>query len=256
MEDLFVSVYRTFFIYFFILIIMRVMGKREVAKLSIFDLVVFIMIAELAAVGIEDTDKQLLGIIIPITMVMLLQMLLSYISMKKENVRNLIDGEPSLIIQNGKINDAEMKKQRYDVNDLIMQLHEKQIKNVAEVEYAILEPSGKLTVFPKETSSGSGQNEQVRVIRSKQDDMLNMEIGDMMSLLKDSNTIKTEVRFKGLPLILVSDCKVKEENLQRINQNRFWLKNKLQEAGFKEIKDVYFASIDENGNLFVDGKDY
>lgn len=254
MEEYFVSVYRTFFIYFYILLVMRVMGKREVAKLSIFDLVVFIMIAELAALAIEDSEKPLLEIIVPIAMVMLLQMALSFISLKQEKFRDIIDGKPSLIIQNGKLNDKEMKKQRYDINDLIMQLHEQQIKNISDVEYAILESSGKLSVFPKNPSQSTGQSTQQDSIDKERS--RDMEIGQMMMQLKDSKTIKTDIRFKGLPLILISDMKVKEENLQRINQNRFWLKNRLQDAGYKEIKDVFFASIDEDGNLFVDGKDY
>jgi len=257
MSDFIIAISRTLFIYFFILLVMRIMGKREIAKLSIFDLIVFIIVAEVAAVGIEDVSKPLLQVLIPISIVMLLQMLLSYLTMKKDKLRDLIEGKPSLIIENGKINDREMQRQKYDISDLIMQLHEQNVKNVADVEFAILETSGKLSVFTKNNNnqlnnqlSDNSDNEQYKEPQEL------LEIGVKSAKLKDAIIIQTEVRFAGMPLTLISDCKVKEENLQLINQTRFWLKNKIQLAGYKEIKDVYFANIDSDGKLFVDGKDH
>jgi len=231
---------------------MRIMGKREIAKLSIFDLIVFIIVAEVAAVGIEDVSKPLFDVLIPISIVMLLQMLLSYLTMKKDKLRDFIEGKPSLIIENGKINDREMQRQKYDISDLIMQLHEQNIKNIADVEFAILETSGKLSVFTK--NNDNQQKEHIPDVNEQCHEP--MEIGVNSVDLKDAIIIQTEVRFAGMPLTLISDCRVKEENLQLINQTRFWLKNKIQLAGFKEIKDVFFANIDSDGRLFIDGKDH
>lgn len=252
MDEILITLTRTVFIYFFILVVMRIMGKREIAKLSVFDLVVFIIIAEVAAIGIEDVSKPLLEVLSPVLLVMILQMLFSYISMKKEHLRDFIEGKPSVLIENGKINDKEMQKQRYDIYDLIMQLHEQKVRSVADVEFAILETTGKLAVFTKEDSK------QKPPSREKGGEKYNppLELGEQSTQLSQSATIQTEVRFKGLPIILIADCKVKDESLQKIMQTRFWLKNKLQEAGFKEIKDVYFASVDEDGTMFIDGRDH
>ena len=140
-------VVRTTLFYFIITIVYRFMGKREVAQLSIFDLTVSILIAELAAMSIEKSDESIFLTLIPIIILVLIQMLMSYISMKKPKIRNLLDGEPSVIINKGVINFKEMVRQRYNLDDLLTQLREKQIRSIEEVDYAVLETSGNLSVF-------------------------------------------------------------------------------------------------------------
>ena len=140
-------VVRTTLFYFIITIVYRFMGKREVAQLSIFDLTVSILIAELAAMSIEKSDESIFLTLIPIIILLIIQMLMSYISMKKPKIRNLLDGEPSVIINKGVINFKEMVRQRYNLDDLLTQLREKQIRSIEEVDYAVLETSGNLSVF-------------------------------------------------------------------------------------------------------------
>ena len=131
---------RTVFFYFFIFVIYRVMGKREVGQLSITDLIVSLLIAELTVISIENYDKSILYSLIPIVILVLLQCILAYISLKK----------PKFIIKNGKINYNEMLKQRYNLDDLLVQLRDKGYRSIEEIEYAILESSGTLSVFPYE----------------------------------------------------------------------------------------------------------
>ncbi len=126
------------------------MGKREIGELSILDLVVFIMIAEIAVVGIEDAKDPLYHTILPMVVLLIIQVSLAYISLKNERVRHLIDGKPTIIIHNGKIDAKAMAKQRYNFDDLLMQLREKEIRRVQDVEFAVLEPSGKLSVYQKD----------------------------------------------------------------------------------------------------------
>ena len=140
-------VVRTTLFYFIITIVYRFMGKREVAQLSIFDLTVSILIAELAAMSIEKSDESIFLTLIPIIILVIIQMIMSYISMKKPKIRNLLDGEPSVIINKGVINFKEMVRQRYNLDDLLTQLREKQIRSIEEVDYAVLETSGNLSVF-------------------------------------------------------------------------------------------------------------
>lgn len=124
------------------------MGKREVGQLSITDLIVSLLIAELTVISIENYEKSMLYSLIPIVILVLLQCILSYFSLKKPKFRIFLDGNPSLIIKNGKINYNEMLKQRYNLDDLLVQIREKGYRSIEEIEYAILESNGTLSVFP------------------------------------------------------------------------------------------------------------
>ncbi len=143
---------RTIFFYFFIFIIYRIMGKREVGQLSIIDLIVSLLIAELTVISIENYNKSMLYSLIPIVVLVLLQCILAYISLKKPKFRIFLDGNPSLIIKEGKINYNEMLKQRYNLDDLLVQLRDKGYRSIEEVEYAVLENNGTLSIFPYETN--------------------------------------------------------------------------------------------------------
>lgn len=123
------------------------MGKREVGQLSVIDLIVTLLIAELAVISIENYDDSLMYSLIPIIVLVLLECILSYISLKKPRFRIFLDGNPSVIIKNGRINYNEMLKQRYNLDDLLVQLRDKGYRSIEEVEYAILEGSGTLSVF-------------------------------------------------------------------------------------------------------------
>ena len=146
-----IVIFRTIFFYFFIFVIYRVMGKREVGQLSITDLIVSLLIAELTVISVENYDKSILYSLIPIVLLVLLQCILAFISLKKPKFRLMLEGNPSLIIKNGKINYNEMLKQRYNLDDLLVQLRDKGYRSIEEVEYAVLESSGTLSVFPYDT---------------------------------------------------------------------------------------------------------
>lgn len=123
------------------------MGKKEVGKLGIIDLIVSVLIAELAAMSIESNETSILVSLVPIAVLVVIQISLSYISLKSVKVRKLIDGSPKIIINKGKVDFKEMSKLRYSLDDLISQLREQSIKSIEEVKYAILENNGKLSVF-------------------------------------------------------------------------------------------------------------
>lgn len=139
--------------YFIINIIYRFMGKREVGKLSMVDFIVSILIAEFAVISIENYDQSILISIFPLTLLVGIQILIAKISLKYNKVRNIFDGKPSIMIKNGKINFKEMVKQRYNLDDLLTQLREKDIRAIDDIDYAILENSGRLSVFRKGKSN-------------------------------------------------------------------------------------------------------
>ncbi len=145
--ELFIVFVRTFFFYFFIFLIYRMLGKREVGQLGIIDLVVTILIAELASISIENTDVTIFKSVIPILTLMGLEMILAFVSLKKPHIRKFIDGSPSVIIKNGKVNYKEMINQKYSLEDLLSQIREKGYRSIEDIEYAILENNGTLSIF-------------------------------------------------------------------------------------------------------------
>lgn len=145
--------FRTVLLYFVMLIIFRIMGKREIGELSILDLIVFIMLGELGVVAIIDFEKSLWHQLVPMFIIVLIQIVLALVSLKSEKFRHLLDGEPTIIVRDGKIDEKQMRKQRYNMNDLLTQLREDGVGDVRDVQYAILETSGRLSVFRKKVDS-------------------------------------------------------------------------------------------------------
>ena len=178
---------RTFIFYFFIVFTYRIMGKREVGQLGIIDLIVSILIAELVAISIENIKDPIFYTILPICLLVVLEILLAFISIKSKKFRNIFGGKPSLIICNGKINYKEMVKQRYSLDDLLMELRQKEIKSIEKVEYAFLETNGKLSIFKY-------------------------------------NAIKIKSNY---PMPLIIDGNIQHNTLKQIHKNSRWLINIL-----------------------------
>lgn len=145
--ELFSVLFRTLFFYFFITISYRIMGKREVGQLGIVDLIVSILIAELVAISIENTSDSIILALTPILMLIILEVFFSFISIKSRKFRTLFQGKPSLIICEGRINYRELIRQRYTLDDLLLNLRMQKIKSIEDVEYAFLETNGKLSIF-------------------------------------------------------------------------------------------------------------
>ncbi|MED0989017.1 DUF421 domain-containing protein [Bacillus nitratireducens] len=209
---------RTMLLYIIILIIFRLMGKREIGELSVLDLVVFIMLGEMAVVAIENTDKSLWHQLVPMIFLMCIQIILSVISLKFQRFRHLIEGEPAILINAGKIDEKKMRKQRYNIDDLMMQLREQGVGDVRDVEYAILEPSGKLSIFQKQKSKKS----------------------------------KNDTPIFTLPLII--DGEIQFNHLQMIEHTDEWLIGKLKNLGYNDIAQILYCSF-QNGQFFVDLKE-
>lgn len=142
--------WKSAFLYLYLILIYRIMGKKELGKLSITDFLLTILMAECAVYSIVAEERSILISILPITFLAFLQVVFSYLSLKSDKFRKIIDGTPSVIIKNGKLIFSTMSKLRYTLDDLVAQLREHGVKSVEEVNYAILENDGKLSVFPKE----------------------------------------------------------------------------------------------------------
>lgn len=148
MHDILIILFRTICGYLLLIVLMKFMGKREIGQLSLFDLLILLTIVDVMVVGIENFNSKFSYSIIPMVLIAIIQKIISYIGLKSPNFRNFIDGKVSIIIIDGKINVNEMKKNRYNMDDLYTQLREKGYTSPYEIKFAILENNGKLNVFP------------------------------------------------------------------------------------------------------------
>lgn len=214
-EDYLVITFRTIICYLLILIIFRLMGKREIGELSILDLVVFIMFGDIAVISIVEHEKPLLHILVPMFLLLLVQVIFSFFSLKSSKFRNLLDGTPTIIINNGKIDERAMRQQRYNFDDLLTQLREQGIIDVNEVHFAILETTGKLSIIKKKQMEKAAKKET------------------------------------AFPLIM--DGEVQEESLKQMGQTKSWLLQQLAEQGYNDIKQVSLCTY-SNGQFYIDKK--
>ena len=232
----------TFLMYFFIFLSMRIMGKREIGKLSVFDLTISIMIAEIAVFVIEDIEKPIYDGFVPMATLVFIQVMIARLSLKSRTLRLMVDGKPSLIISNGKLHRKEMHKQRYNLDDLLLQLRGQNIKSPADVEFAILETSGELTVIekkknpPPKPSDKKPENESDSEMKSKEENIKPLQ----------------KIRYEGLPVPLIMDGKVQLANLEMVGKDRFWLRSQIREKGIRDFRDVLLCSLDHKGVVYVD----
>lgn len=205
-------IFRTTVIYLVIWFLFRMMGKREVGELSVLDLVVSIMIGDIAVLSFEDLEKPFIRQTIPMFVLAFLQITLAFASLKSVKLRNLMDGKPKIIINQGKIDEKAMRKQRYNFDDLLTQLREQGIIDINEVQFAILETSGKLSVIKKSDEEG----------------------------------VENQVPF---PLIV--DGEIQEKNLDKIGKNHVWLLNQLKEHGETKVKEISICGYID-GQIYID----
>lgn len=217
---------RTLVFYALILFLVRLMGKREIGALSPFDLVITIMLAEMAALPIESLDLPLLLGAVPIVTLALAQIVLSFVCMKSEIARGVLCGNPSIVIRDGKIVEKEMRRQRYTISDLMEQLRLNNVANVGDVEFAILETNGQLSVLPKS---------QKRPVCC--------------------NDLNVQTQYEGLPVSLIVDGHIDYGALKGADLDLTWLKEQLKSRGITDIKGVLFCSLDSSGNLYIQERD-
>lgn len=204
MSELCIVLVRTIIFYFFIVLLYRVMGKREIGQLGVIDLIVSILMAELVAISIENTEDSIMQTIIPLTLLGFLEILLAFISIKSRKFRSFFDGKPSLIICNGKVNYKEMVRQRYSMDDLLYSLRQKEIGSIFEIEYAFLEANGKLSLFKYKPFG-----------------------------------LKREY-----PMPLILDGEINKVTLNKINKDEIWLKGELKKKNLniKDIFYAFYKN--------------
>lgn len=232
---MFELIWKTAFIYFLILITLRFMGKREVGQLGLFDFVVLLLIADVSAISLDD-EKNILTCLIPVIILSVIQKLLAILSLKIPFMRNIIDGSESIIIYDGKLNVKEMKKQNYNVDDLLSQLRLKNVRSLSQVKYLLLENSGDISVF---------LYDEINTIYSLP------EKGQSGGQSKNkSGSIKASFNNDDISIFpLIVSGKIIENNLKLQNIKKPYLLDEIKRQGY-DLKSVYFANI-EYGKLFI-----
>ncbi|MCI8609374.1 MAG: DUF421 domain-containing protein [Firmicutes bacterium] len=213
---------RTLILYIVVLFSMRLMGKSELSKMSPFQMVIAFMIAELAAIPIDSTSASLINGVMAIFTLMFLQILISYLSIKSEGFKNFISGKPSILIEKGRLNIKELRRLRISNTDLMEQLRLENCPSIGDVQYAIMESNGQLTVIPKADSKPMTP--------------------------KDMNLTVTE---GALPTILVSDGVLYEKNLFLSGIDETQFRAKLTAAKIQSYKEIFLAFCDEQKKIHI-----
>ena len=213
---------RTVILYMVILFFIRIMGKAELSKMSPFQLIVSFMIAELAAIPIESPDVSMITGVTAIFTLLFLQVFISFLSIKSERIKNIFSGTPSIIIDNGEINLKEMKKLRITTNDLLEQLRIGGCPSISDVEYAVMESNGALSIIKKS---------ETKPLTAKD-----------LSIKKEKGS---------LPVILITDGTLYSGNLITSGWNETQLKKALSDSGILRYEDVFLAFCDENSKLHI-----
>ena len=217
---------RTLILYVLVVLVMRLMGKRQMGELQPFELVITIMISELAAVPMQNTGVPLLNGIVPILTLLFLQTLITFGTLKSDLMKKIVCGSPTILISKGRILEDALRKTRYSLNDLIEQLRIKGYFNIHDIEYAILETDGDISVIPK----------------SQKRPVTPADLG-------------IQTKYEGLPISVVVDGKVKKDVLKYANLSEQEVLAELKKRGIDNFSQVFFACIDPEGNWFVQKKE-
>lgn len=219
-----VTFIRAIILYIIVLIVMRLMGKREIGQLQPFELAISIMIADLASVPMTELGIPITNGIIPILGLLVMHMLISIINMKSLKMRSIMSGQPSLLIYRGKIDEKVLRKERLTLNELEEKLRSNNVFNLGDVEYAILETNGEVTVIQKP---------------------------EKRNVIAEDLNISPE--YEGISYDLVIDGKIMEKNLKSIGKDEKWLNVQLKKFDAKP-ENTLIATMDGKNEFFCQKK--
>lgn len=216
---------RTLILYVLVLVTMRLMGKREIGQLQPFELAIAIMIADLASVPMANIGIPIFGGIIPILALLAIHLIISNINLKSINLRKVICGKPSILIYRGRIDEKALKREKFTINELQERLRGDGVFTIADVEYAILETSGQISVIQKPDKRTTTPAD--------------------FNIMPD---------YEGIPYDLVVDGKVMYDNLKAIGKDYQWLKKEVKK--FKiEPEEALVVTYDGKGEIFCQAKE-
>ena len=215
------SLIRTIILYICVMCALRIMGKRQIGELQPSELVITIMLGDLASVPMQETSIPILNGIVPIVTLVFLEVVLSMASLKSKRIRRFISGDPSIIINNGQINTDELKKLRFNIDDLLEELRAKDIVDISDVQIALIDTNGAFCVVQKASK---------RPVTPED--------------------LKISPKEEEIPYTVVSDGKIIKTNLVKLGREEKWLVKKINEKNMS-VEDVLYAGLTESGKLSV-----
>lgn len=222
MEIALYSILRTIIVYILLLLLTRMMGRMVISQITFFHFIIAIVLGSVARVFVVDSAAPKYSSFVSLITFTILTILINYMDIKSVSLRNLINDEPIVVVKNGKIVDKNLRKVPLTINDLLMLLREKNVFNISEVEIALCEYDGKLSVLLK---------------------------SEKYPVTPENLNIKT--KHKTIIKDLIIDGEVINKNLLSEEKNIEWLKNKLCIQDIKNIKDVFYAGLDSDGEVYV-----
>ena len=220
-----ITFFRAIVLYIIVLVVMRLMGKREIGQLQPFELAISIMIADLASIPMTEIGIPITNGIIPILGLLIMHLIISIINMKSIKAREIICGKPRILIYRGKIDEKALIKERFTINELEERLRGNNIMNLGDIEYAILETSGQVTVIPKP---------------------------EKRNVIAEELNITPE--YEGIPYDLVVDGKVMNKNLKKIGKDYNWLKKEVRKFNMNP-EEALIVTYDGKGQIFCQKKE-
>lgn len=228
-------IWKTTLIYFVILLVLRIMGPREVGQLSLFDFVVLLLIADLSAYTI-DLEKNFFLYLIPVVVLVLIQKIIALLSLKIKSIRNIFDGNEKIIIYDGKLCIKEMKRNYYTIDDLLTQVRLKNVKSLSQIKYLILEPNGEISIFLYQEDQKPAK-------------MMASKSFNINGKISSSQQINNNYDLTSVFPIITSG-KINYKYLKLINKDDKWLNKQINNLGYSSYKDIYYATY-ENDKLFI-----
>ena len=217
---------RTVILYFAILISMRIMGKRQLGEMEISEFIVAALIADLAATPLQDIGIPLLNGLVPIIIMFCFEIIIAGLNMRSIKLRKLTYGRPEIIIRNGRIIREAMQKNRFTLDELMQELRAQGLTDTSQVEYAVLETNGQLSIILKS--------------------------GDQPATASQMGVDGDDVSYAH---IIINEGRILDNNLKLLGRDRRWLSNELKRQNFRSADEVYILTLSESGRVFCQAKE-
>lgn len=221
-----IIIIRTIIIYFSLLLTMRLLGKRQLGEMELSEFVLAALVADLAANPLQDLGMPMINGLVPIVILFCCEIIISGLALKSSRLRSALFGRPCIIITRGVIDQKELKKNRFSLDELMQELRNQSIMDISHVEYAVLETDGTLNVFPfpEYTPATAGQ-------------------------------LKVASDDGGYPSVIISDGRILEDNLRLLGRDETWLKSELKRRNKGAAEDIFLMTLNEAGQVFIAGKE-
>lgn len=255
---MFIVLIRTIILYSLVILVMRLMGKRQIGELQPYEFVITIMISDLAALPMQDTRLPLILGIIPIITLLFIKTILTQLQLKSQLARKILEGEPVILVHKGKINMKALSKQQINLDELMEELRLAGYFDLNEVEYAILENNGQLSFLTSSSSASSSSSPSPIVKCSSNTQPTSNSASEGNGFSSDTQKHKSSCKNNKssssspprLPIIYILDGRINNNSLTSSRKNKAWIQHELDKHKAGKIEEIILAMTDTEGKFF------